>query len=247
MIQYIITPAMGKRLIGLGMAQHPQILRVLEAGTLVIIAGSTNGYVAEEILKKLGQAEGFSRYGFRRSLVTPIGAEVTEVHLHEDVVILNGEWQRGLTVFDVIDNLETGDVILKGANAFDAYGQAGVRVGSTSGGTILAALSAVIGKRVHLILPVGLEKRVLEDINMIARLVNSSDAKGPRLLPVSGELFTEIEAIQLLSEADAFMISAGGIYGAEGSVWLGIVGNQEEEQAASLLIESIAGEPLCEV
>ena len=53
MKQYIITPAMGKRLIGLGMAEHPQILRVLESGTLVIIAGSTNGYVAEEILKRI--------------------------------------------------------------------------------------------------------------------------------------------------------------------------------------------------
>lgn len=247
MKQYIITPAMGKRLIGLGMAEHPQILRVLESGTLVIIAGSTNGYVAEEILKATGQAEGFSRYGFRRGLVTPAGKEPPEVHLDGDVVIVNGRWQAGLTVFDVVENLQAGDVVLKGANAFDAYGQAGVRIASPSGGTIMAALSAVVGKRAHLIMPVGLEKRVLEDINMISRIVNSPDAEGPRLLPVSGELFTEIEAIQLISGADAYMISAGGIYGAEGSIWLGIAGSPEEERAASLLIESISGEPPCEV
>ena len=217
MKQYIITPAMGKRLIGLGMAEHPQILRVLESGTLVIIAGSTNGYVAEEILKATGQAEGFSRYGFRRGLVTPAGKEPPEVHLDGDVVIVNGRWQAGLTVFDVVENLQAGDVVLKGANAFDAYGQAGVRIASPSGGTIMAALSAVVGKRAHLIMPVGLE------------------------------LFTEIEAIQLLSGADAYMISAGGIYGAEGSLWLGITGSPEEERVASLLIESVAGEPPCEV
>ena len=55
MKQYCITTAMGKRLIGKGIAQLPQIQAILETGTLVIIAGTTNGYVAEEILAELGQ------------------------------------------------------------------------------------------------------------------------------------------------------------------------------------------------
>ncbi len=63
MKQFCVTTAMGKRLIGKGIAHHPQIQDVLEKGTLVIIAGTTNGYVAEEILGALGQAEGFSRHG----------------------------------------------------------------------------------------------------------------------------------------------------------------------------------------
>ena len=46
---------MGKRLIGKGMAIHPQVKDVLQKGTLVVIAGTTNGYVAEEILGSLGQ------------------------------------------------------------------------------------------------------------------------------------------------------------------------------------------------
>jgi hypothetical protein len=33
------------------MVFHPDIKRVLGKGTLAIIAGTTNGYVAEEILK----------------------------------------------------------------------------------------------------------------------------------------------------------------------------------------------------
>jgi len=75
MRQFTVTTAMGKRLIGKGMAQHPDIEAVLEKGTLVIIAGTTNGYVAEEILTSLGQAEGFSREGFRRGMTVAPGAK----------------------------------------------------------------------------------------------------------------------------------------------------------------------------
>ena len=41
--------------------------------TLVIIAGTTNGYVAEEILASLGQGEGFTRKGFRRGTTVAPG------------------------------------------------------------------------------------------------------------------------------------------------------------------------------
>ena len=57
MKQLCVTTSMGKRLIGKAMAQHPTIQDVLKEGTLVIIAGTTNGYIAEEILGSLGQAE----------------------------------------------------------------------------------------------------------------------------------------------------------------------------------------------
>jgi hypothetical protein len=36
-----------------------------------------------------------------------------------DVIGVNGVWQRGRTIFDVVDDLREGDVILKGANALD--------------------------------------------------------------------------------------------------------------------------------
>lgn len=247
MKQYIITSSMGKRLIGIAMAEHPDIKQVLQNGTLVIIAGSTNGYVAEEILKKLGQADGFLRNGFRRGLNTPPGKNAPQVDFPGDVVIVNGTWLSGKTIFDVADELTTGDVVLKGANAFDAYDQAAVHIASTTGGTVMAALSAVIGRRVRLIVPVGLEKRVFEDVNLIARIVNAPSSEGPRLLPLVGEVFTEIDALQYLTEVDAFLISAGGVYGAEGSVRLGIIGSPDEVEHASELIESVMGEPPCEV
>jgi hypothetical protein len=136
-------------------------------------------------------------------------------------------------------------VVLKGANAFDAYGQGAVQIGHPQGGTIMAVLPAVIGRRVQLMVPVGLEKRMFDDVNTLAARVNAPDGEGPRLLPLPGEVFTEIDAIELLTGAHAFLLAAGGVYGAEGAVWLGIDGSEDEIEAASALIASVKGEPPC--
>ena len=153
MKQLHITPAMGKRLIAKGIAQRPDVQRVLEKGNLVIIAGTTNGYVAEEILTLLGQAAGFSRVGFRRGITVPPGAEAPEIDFPGDVVISAGVWQEGKTVTDAVKQLQEGDIVLKGANAFDPRGQAAVQIGSDVGGTIITSMPAVIGRRVKLIVP----------------------------------------------------------------------------------------------
>ena len=44
MKQYVVTPAAGKRLIGKGMAMHPEIQKTLHGGgTIAVAAGTTNG------------------------------------------------------------------------------------------------------------------------------------------------------------------------------------------------------------
>jgi hypothetical protein len=247
MKQFCVTASMGKRLIGKGMVVHPDIKSVLQKGTLAIIAGTTNGYVAEEVLKSIGQADGFSREGFRRGMTVATGAKVARSEFPGDVVIVDGEWQKGKTIFDVEDDLKAGDVVLKGANAFDSHGRPAVQIGNPKGGTVFAALSAAVGRRARLIVPVGLEKRVLEDVFTLARRCNAPDAEGPRLLPVPGDIFTELDAIKLLTGADACLIAAGGIYGAEGSSWLGVTGTEDQTQAAADLIRSAAHEPPCTV
>lgn len=265
MRQFCVTTSMGKRLIGKAMVLHPDIKAVLEKGTLVIIAGTTNGYVAEEILKSLGQAKGFSRKGFRRGITVAPGVKVIKTDLPgdvstsdsegqkgktifevTDVIINDGEWQKGKTIFDVTDDLKAEDVVLKGANAFDSHGEVAVQIGNPKGGTIIAALSAVVGRRVQLIVPVGLEKRMLEDVTVLAQRCNAPGAKGWRLLPIPGKIFTELDAIKLMTGAEASLIAAGGIYGAEGAAWLGITGTEEQIEAAAELLQSVSDEPPCE-
>ena len=101
----------------------------------------------------------------------------------------------------------------------------------------------MVGRRIRLILPVGLEKRISGNIDELASKLNEPGAHGPRLLPVPGDIFTEIDAIALLTGAHAHLIAAGGVGGAEGSVWLGISGEHSQESDAVALLQSVAGEP----
>ncbi len=250
MKQFIITSSAGKRLIAKGLTQTPSVVNVLKKGTLVIIAGTTNGYVAEEILKSLG-AEGFSRDHFFRGITLPPCEAVTkegrlwdESKFPGDVVIVNGVWAKGKSIENVVDTLKEGDVILKGANALDLQRrQAAVLIGHPKAGTIALSLQAVAGRRVKLIVPVGLEKRVDSDLYALANKLNSPGASGYRLLPVPGQVFTEIDAMTLLTGVEAEMIAAGGVRGAEGSVLIAVSGTASQEKVAEKLWSSISSEP----
>lgn len=250
MKSYLITPSAGKRLIAKALTSFNVIKDALKNKTIVIVAGTTNGYVAEEILSRINQLEGFSRKRFFRGLVLPPGQALTETGrlpdesaFPGDVVITKGNWQRGLTIFDVVDDLREGDVILKGANAVNLSSrQAGIFIGDPYGGTIGAALQALVGRRVRLIHPVGLEKRVDADLNETARKLNSPGIHGARFLPTPGEIFTEIEAISLLTGAMAQLIAGGGVNGAEGSIWLAISGSNIQMDSVDDLLRSVIDE-----
>jgi hypothetical protein len=251
MKQFLITPQAGKRLIARTLAKHPAIIKALKNGTLIIIAGTTNGYVAEEILKTHKIATNFSRKHFFRGITIPSNKTVTregrlsdESKFPGDVVIRNGVWEKEKTIADVIDNLKEGDVILKGANALDlTRKQAAILIGHPKAGTIGLTLPVVAGRRVKLIIPVGLEKRVNGDLNSIAQKLNAPGAGGSRLLPVPGEVFTELEAMKVLTGAEVELIAAGGVCGAEGSCWISVNGSEEQEEFAEQIIASVADEP----
>lgn len=255
MIQIVLTPAAGKRLIAKAIAAHPAIQAALQSGTIVIVAGTTNGYVAEEILTLIGQSNGFNRKRFFRGITLPPSKPITETgrlpdetEFPGDVVIVKGKWQQSKTIFDVADDLKLGDVILKGANAIDmSQRRAAILIGHPKGGTIAVALQAVIGRRVHLILPVGLEKRISGNLDEIASRLNAPGASGPRLLPVPGDVFTEIDAITILSGASAELVASGGVCGAEGTIWLAISGGTSKETSVKEIISSLLNEPSFEL
>ncbi len=77
--------------------------------------------------------------------------------------------------------------------------------------------------------------------------MNEPGVPGPRLFPVPGEIFTEIDAISLVTGAAAELVAAGGVGGAEGSVWLAISGEPTQENGAAALLQSVAGEPAFEL
>ncbi len=251
MKQFLLTTSAGKRLIAKTIANHPAVRKALKNGTVVIVAGTTNGYVAEEILKTHNIAGDFSRKHFFRGITMPPNAPVTkegrladESKFLGDVIITKGVWQKGKTIADVVDDLKEGDVILKGANALDLTNRrAAILIGHPKAGTIGLALPAVVGRRVRLIIPVGLEKRINGDLDELAVRLNAPGAGGYRLLPVQGEVFTELDALTVLTAANVELIAAGGVCGAEGSVWIAVSGEPEQEEFAEQVVASVADEP----
>ncbi len=249
--QYPLTPAAGKRLIAKTLVSHPLVTQALRGGQVVIVAGTTNGYVAEEILAHIGQAVGFSsRHFFRGVTVSPAWIAAASGRLPDssgfpgDVVIDKGVWKRAKTIFDVASELGENDLIVKGANALDvASGHAANFVDHPDGGPTAVVLPAVLGRHAKLLVPVGLEKRVSGNLLDLASRLATLDAKGPRLCPLPGRAFTEIDAIFLATGARAVLTGSGGVGGAEGCVWLAVEGDESQLAKVESLMRTVVAEP----
>ena len=85
-----------------------------------------------------------------------------------------------------------------------------------------------------------------EDLHELARLMNAPATSGVRLLPVAGEIVTEIDALRLLTGVEARLVAAGGVCGAEGGVWLALTGTESELEVVGNLLREIASEPVWE-
>ena len=235
-----LTVAESKRLIARGVAQADFVRRAMEEGTLAISSGSTNGYVVEELT-----GERFDKKTFvtGRTLPHEYGGPGMS-YSHPDLVIRRGE-RLDIEADEALADMGPGDVYAKGVNALNyERGQAGVLIGHPTGGGVGAVLGSAVSRRICYLHPVGLEKSVSADLDEVAeRLMGDADGKGPTLWVVPGVIFTEIEALRVLAGAKARPVSAGGIGGAEGAVWLGIFGDREQLDRAQEAIDGVRGEP----
>jgi hypothetical protein len=251
MKQFLLTPSAGKRLIGKALSQHHEILKRLNKGIIAIIAGTTNGYIAQEIFSSIGEKRSFNRQRFFRGINLPpnykmnhSGRLADESGFTGDVIIQNGSWLKGHTIFDIIDKMEEDDIVIKGANALDMeHRRAAVMIGSNNGGTIIPIIQSAFVHRIRIIIPVGLEKRISGDIDKMASEINSPGSSGFRLIPLPGDIFTEIDALYMLTGMKANLFAAGGISGAEGCVCLYAAGTPEQESVAESIVKSISAEP----
>jgi hypothetical protein len=241
--QFVLTVSESKRLIAKGVASLPQVQRAMKEGIVAVAPGTTNAYILRELWGKE-----FELARYRSGVTTPTGSGYVKLHpdLIPDVVFVKGKVDEGLDRATCIEKMGHGDIYIKGANAVDYFGDvAGVLIGHPVGGTVGGSLPGIIGKKIELIIPVGLEKRVEEDIHDLHHLASTGEFEGPvpNLWPVSGTIVTEIEALRVLTGVDAYLYAAGGVDGAEGSVRLLVEGTEDEVKEATELVDSVKGEP----
>lgn len=240
---FVLTVAESKRLIARCLKRHPLVVAALNKGIVAVAKGTTNAYVVEEIA-----GEGIHKPDYCAGVTKPAGAGdwARTASKLPDLVLRQGERLEAVSATDIVSEMGPGDVFIKGANAVNyERGQAGILIGHPTGGTIGAAIGTVVARRATLLIPVGLEKNIPGDLVEAYREMAAvgPNGSGPVLWPVHGEIFTEIEAVQLMSGAQARLIAAGGIAGAEGSVRISVCGTPDQVERAEGCIKDVQGEP----
>jgi len=242
--EIVLTVSESKRLIAKGVAALPAVKKALAEGTVAIATGSTNAYVVEEITGKP-----IEKNKYMTGATLPAGVSAKGLLSHElpDVVLKNGLPVEGTLTTEAITDMGPGDVFIKGANAVHYQtGRAGVLIGHPTGGTVGAVIGCIVARRITFIVPVGLEKCVAEPIEDVQAFMGGGrESRGgvPSLWPVDAQIITEIEALKILTGADAMQSAAGGLAGAEGAVRLVARGTEEQIARAAKLAEAIHGEP----
>lgn len=241
--EVVLTVAECKRLIARGVAGLPYVRERMERGVIVVTTGSTNAYLYEELT---GQR--IDKRAYLTGRTTPAkGTGSWQVEAIPDLVLVNGSPDPNLDRFSALERMKPGDIYVKGANALNyAVGVAGITLGHPMGGTIGGAMGAITGKKLRLIVPVGLEKEVPFDISEASALLAEPDEQMGTvhsLWPVSNAtIITELEALEELCGVQAYPVAAGGIAGAEGGLRLLLVGSAETVGKAVEIVQGIQGE-----
>jgi len=239
--QIILTPWESRRLIAKAVVQLPEVQNALARGIVCIARGTTTSFIVEEItgdIKKEQYCIG-SIWPEKMCLVQK------EKRLPE-LSFVRGKAKEILPK-DIIREMGSQDVFIKGANAVDPHFEAGILLGSPTGGTTGSTIGAVYAKGINFIIPVGLEKLIPYSVKEAFTFtginrVHSSMGISVGFFPVVGKTVTEIQALEQLG-VHAMPIASGGINGAEGATILSIQGEPERIENALELIESVKGEP----
>ena len=242
-IQVTLTPAESKRLIAKAVAALPEVKRALRRGTIITGLGTTNARIAEELLGRKIEREKFAA-----GVVLPKGTCVVPCEQRMGEIIIRRGKPIKTKSDDVLPELTADDVFIKGANALDASGTAGVFLASRRGGTVGRSLGTVVARGVNLIIPVGLEKFIpgsIQGVSKNAGIFRASYATGCPLgiMPIVGKIVTELEAFEILTGGEAIPMGKGGISGAEGSITLLVRGTPKQLGKARRLVNGIKGEP----
>lgn len=225
-IQLTLTPPESKRIIAMGVKRLPVIKNALENGRILITLGTTNSYVAEELTgKKIDHSRFAAGYIGETATVVPNDKRLPAIALK------NGKEVNADTI---LNEMTSQDVVIKGANALDPDGVAGVMMANPTGGTTGGFIGTVMARGINLVIPVGLEKAIPYSVIEISRRIGiqrCSKATGlpVGMMPLFGDVITEVEALMLLGAENVFAIGSGGVSGGEGSIMLCAEGENVDE------------------
>lgn len=239
-----LTPSESKRLIAKGVTALPSVQNALENHTIIVAGGTSNAFVAEELLGI--QIE--DKTGYTMGIVTKGELGISSSSKKKAPYVISEGQALEISWKEYLPKLQVGDVFIKGGSALDHTGLAAVLVSDSMGGTIGATQGILYARGIELIVPIGLEK-LIPDVRAAVEFMTKSplDASfGHKagLVPMIGAtVVTELTALETLYDLEARGIAAGGVDGSEGAVIIAIEGIEEEVQRAIRDIRAFKGEP----
>ena len=244
--QVTLTPAEGKRLIAKAISCMESVQKAYKEGTLIIATSTTTGYVAEELMGKE-----INKGMFTAGVVTKEGASITKADgRYKHYVFEKGALKECTTpeLVPYLARMGPDDVMIKGANAIDPFGAAGILLAGSGGGTIGTAWGHLIRNGAQLIIAAGLEKLVPGPLDSVAPMMGTEaidKAMGWKcgMMVVQGQIITEMEAMKLLFGVDVIPVAGGGIDGAEGCKIFLLEGPAENVELAFGVLSELKGEP----
>ena len=234
-VQITLTVEESKELIAANILLHQKFQTAQASGTLVLKGGTTVSRISEKVtgipLRICGR---ITERGTVSSHLNPDAPHTLLCHKGSVESI-------DANIVKRIQALESPALIVCSANAFDNFGHVVLMAGSQGGGSVGQSMSDWNREGVEILIPVGLEKLVpgnLEDGMKAATRegVAFSNGMAVELMPLQGELFTEIEAFQQIGQVEVHLIGSGGLYGAKGSKTFLIQG---EDDVVDRIIEQV--------
>lgn len=245
---FTLVPSESRRLIAKGVAAMKEIKDARESGYTIICGGTTNGYVAQEILGVTDIAPQKYTAGIICSRIVCTTDATRQSHTPFPIILFKGE-RVTKTIPEALRDFHLQTVIIKGANAIDSSGKVGVISSAFDGGTMGATLGTAVSQGLKYIVPVGLEK-------FVSSVEESCSWAGAKTLDYSmgadfgmfmipnAVVVTEIEALRTLAGVNAKHIASGGIGECAGAVVIVAEGPEDNVRKAISIVEKIKGEPV---
>lgn len=245
-MQLTLTAVQAKWMIAKGVCRLPVVENAFANGRIILKGGTTVSAVSEELAGRPLMISG---------RVTPTGTMGSQIKVDtpgqpHDLFI-----ERGENVSQILDwpqvmtQMRPGDCLITGANLFDVHGNAALMCGAQFGGKGIPHLHCAWSEGFDVIIAVGLEKLIP---GRVADAVRSAGRRRPHksygmavgLIPLVGEIFTEVEAIKSLAEVDCQVIGRGGVQGAEGGTTVVVEGDEDQISIIEKIFLEIYARPL---
>ncbi|MFW6056160.1 MAG: hypothetical protein ACOC9B_02480 [Chloroflexota bacterium] len=236
-----LRPAASRRLIAKATVELPEIKNAMKKGIIIIARGITAAYVSEEMFGITVEPKSFQTAGLVVNSTTNANTAPPPCTMH---VVRDGKVVENADSNKEILDFGPDDVMIKGANAIDRDGNAGIMASSVKGGTWGMFTPITTGRNSQVIITCGLEKMVpsVWDACEHSGIYYYKYSMGlpAKLTPViCPKVVTEIQALGVLAGVNAYHICSGGVGGSEGAVTLSVEGTESNVKKALELVNSL--------